>query len=159
MLYLNKRDLGQFLDADRIFYGEGRGESGICLHVPLKNHVAGGAQTEDHALMIEVANNLIDYLLYKRPVKGPEAWDYDAEKAGEVYTVCGDNIASSGIIVFDKNYNGGAKLQIYLDKTFGSNEVSIGWKNQLVADEFLLKDYLEYLKQAIPSGELAPEQV
>lgn len=159
MLYFKKRDLSQFLDADRLFYGEGRGETGVCLHLPLKNHIAGGAPTEDHALMIEIANNLIEFLLYKRLVRGPEAWDYDAEKAGELYAVCGDNPSSSGIVVADRSYNAGPKLQLYLDKTFGSNEVSIRWRNQLVGDEYLLKDYLEYLKQAIVSGELAPEQV
>ncbi len=159
MLYHVKRDLSHYLDAERLYYGEGRGETGVCLHLPLKNHIAGGAPSEDHALMIGITNNLIEFLLYKRVVKGPEAWDYDAEKAGELYTVCGDNPSSSGIVVADRHYNGGAKLQVYLDKTFGSNEVSVRWRNQLVGDEFLLSDYLEYLKQAIPSGELAPEQV
>ena len=160
MLYYNKRDLSQFLDADRLFFGEGRGEAtGACLHLPLKNHVAGGAPTEDHMLMVEVCNNLIEYLLYKRPVKGPEAWDYDGEQASELYTVCGDNPTTSGITVLDRNYSGGPKLQVYLDKTFGSNEIAVRWKNQMVGDEFLLKDYLEYLKQALVSGELAPEQV
>jgi hypothetical protein len=158
VLYFTKRDLSLFLDEDRLYFGEGRGETGICLHLPLKNHTAGGAPTEDHMLMIEITNNLIEFLLYKRAVKGPELWDYDAEKAGELYRVCGDNPSSSGIVVADRNYNGGAKLQVYLDKTFGSNEVSIRWKNQMVGDEFLLSDYLAYLKQAICSGELAPEQ-
>jgi len=107
--------------------------------------------------MIEVANNLIEYLLYKRPVKGPEIWDYDGERAGEIYAVCGDNVSTSGITVLDKSYNGGAKLQIYLDKTFGSNEIAILWKNQMVGDESLLKDYLEYLKLALTTGELAEQ--
>jgi len=122
------------------------------------NPVAGGAPNEDHALMIDVANNLIEYLMYKRPVKGPEAWDYDGEDAGEMYTVCGDNPTTSGIIVFDRNYEGGAKLQVTLDKTFGANEVSIRWKNAMVGDEFLLKDYLEYLKHALATGTLAAQQ-
>ena len=158
MLYAFKRDLSKVLDGDRIFYGEGRGETGICLHIPLTNHVAGGAQTEDHALMIELCNNLIEYLMYKRPVKGPEAWDYDGEKAGEMYTVCGDNPTTSGIVIVDKNYEGGSKLQVVLDKTFGANEISIRWKNNMVGDEFLLKDYLEYLKRALATGALAGEQ-
>jgi hypothetical protein len=158
VLYQFKRDLSQVLDGDRIFYGEGRGETGVCLHIPLRNHVAGGAQTEDHALMIQLCNNLIEFLLYKRPVKGPELWDYDGEKAGEMYTVCGDNPTTSGVIIIDRNYEGGSKLQVVLDKTFGANEISIRWKNGMVADEFLLKDYLEYLKQALVTGELALEQ-
>jgi hypothetical protein len=157
-LYLSKRDLSQVIDVERIYFGEGRGETGICLHLPLMNHVAGSAPTEDHALMIEITNNLIEYLLYKRPVKGPELWDYDPEKAAEVYEVCGDNPSSSGIIVADRNYGAGAKLQVYLDKTFGSNEVAVRWKNQLVGDEFLLNDYMGYLKQALLSGELAVEE-
>jgi len=155
VLYAFKRDLSKVLDGDRIFYGEGRGETGVCLHIPLTNHVAGGAQTEDHALMIELCNNLIEFLLYKRPVKGPEAWDYDGEKAGEMYTVCGDNPTTSGIVIIDKNYEGGSKLQVVLDKTFGANEISVRWKNNMVGDEFLLKDYLEYLKRALATGELA----
>jgi hypothetical protein len=155
VLYQYKRDLSRVLDGDRIFYGEGRGETGICLHIPLTNHVAGGAQTEDHALMVELCNNLIEFLLYKRPVKGPEAWDYDGEKAGEMYTVCGDNPTTSGITIVDKNYEGGSKLQVVLDKTFGANEISIRWKNNMVGDEFLLKDYLEYLKHALATGELS----
>ena len=158
MLYQYKRDLSKVLDGDRIFYGEGRGETGVCLHIPLTNHVAGGAQGEDHALVIQVCNNMIEYLLYKRPVKGPEVWDYDADKAGEMYTVCGDNPTTSGVVVFDRNYEGGSKLQVVLDKTFGANEVSIRWKNNMVGDEFLLKDYLEYLKKALATGELAIEQ-
>ena len=158
MLYQYKRDLSKVLDGDRIFYGEGRGETGVCLHIPLTNHVAGGAQGEDHALVIQVCNNMIEYLLYKRPVKGPEVWDYDADKAGEMYTVCGDNPTTSGVVVFDRNYEGGSKLQVVLDKTFGANEVSIRWKNNMVGDEFLLKDYLEYLKKALTTGELAIEQ-
>jgi len=158
VLYGYKRDLSRVLDADRIFYGEGRGETGICLHVPLTNHVAGGAQSEDHALMIQLCNNLIEFLMNKRPVKGPEAWDYDGDKAGEMYAVCGDNPTTSGIVVFDRNYEGGSKLIVALDKTFGANEISVRWKNNMVADEFLLKDYLEYLKQALATGELAVEQ-
>jgi hypothetical protein len=146
------------LDGDRIFYGEGRGETGVCLHIPLTNHVAGGAQGEDHALVIQVCNNMIEFLMYKRPVKGPEVWDYDGDKAGEMYTVCGDNPTTSGVVVFDRNYEGGSKLQVVLDKTFGANEVSIRWKNNMVGDEFLLKDYLEYLKKALATGELAIEQ-
>jgi hypothetical protein len=155
VLYQYKRDISNVLDGDRIFYGEGRGETGVCLHIPLTNHVAGGAQGEDHALVIEVCNNMIEYLLYKRPVKGPEVWDYDADKAGEMYTVCGDNPTTSGIVIFDRNYEGGSKLQVVLDKTFGANEISIRWKNNMVGDEFLLKDYLEYLKKALATGELA----
>ena len=158
MLYQYKRDLSKVIDGDRIFYGEGRGETGVCLHIPLTNHVAGGAQGEDHALVIQLCNNMIEYLLYKRPVKGPEVWDYDGDKAGEMYTVCGDNPTTSGVVVFDKNYEGGSKLQVVLDKTFGANEISVRWKNNMVGDEFLLKDYLEYLKKALATGELALEQ-
>jgi hypothetical protein len=158
VLYQYIRDLSRVLDGGRIFYGEGRGETGICLHIPLTNHVAGGAQGEDHALMIQLCNNLIEFLLYKRPVKGPELWDYDGDKAGEVYTVCGDNPTTSGVVIFDRNYEGGSKLQVVLDKTFGANEISVRWKNNMVGDEFLLKDYLEYLKQALTSGALAVEQ-
>lgn len=157
MLYQYKRDLSRVLDADRIFYGEGRGETGVCLHIPLTNHVAGGAQAEDHALMIALANNLIEYLLYKRAVKGPENWDYDGDKAGEMYAVCGDNPTTSGIVIVDRNYDGGMKLQVALDKTFGANEISVRWKNGMVGDESLLKDYQDYLKQALASGELAAE--
>ena len=158
MLYQYIRDLSRVLDGGRIFYGEGRGETGVCLHIPLTNHVAGGAQGEDHALMIQLCNNLIEFLLYKRPVKGPELWDYDGDKAGEVYTVCGDNPTTSGVVIFDRNYEGGSKLQVVLDKTFGANEISVRWKNNMVGDEHLLKDYLEYLKQALLTGALAVEQ-
>jgi hypothetical protein len=158
VLYQYIRDLSRVLDGDRMFYGEGRGETGVCLHIPLTNHVAGGAQGEDHALVIQLCNNMIEYLMYKRPVKGPEVWDYDGDKAGEMYTVCGDNPTTSGVVVFDKNYEGGAKLQVVLDKTFGANEISIRWKSGMVGDEFLLKDYLEYLKKALVTGELAIEQ-
>jgi hypothetical protein len=158
VLYQYVRDLSRVLDGDRIFYGEGRGETGVCLHIPLTNHVAGGAQGEDHALVIQLCNNMIEYLLYKRPVKGPEVWDYDSDKAGEMYTVCGDNPTTSGVVIFDKNYEGGSKLQVVLDKTFGANEISVRWKNGMVGDEFLLKDYLEYLKQALATGTLVPEQ-
>ena len=158
MLYQYKRDLSKVLDVDRIFYGEGRGETGVCLHIPLTNHVAGGAQGEDDALMIQLCNNLIEFLLYKRPVKGPELWDYDGDKAGEVYTVCGDNPTTSGVVIFDRNYEGGSKLQVVLDKTFGANEMSIRWKSNMVGDEYLLKDYIEYLKKALITGELGIEQ-
>jgi hypothetical protein len=158
VLYQYIRDLSRVLDGDRMFYGEGRGETGVCLHIPLTNHVAGGAQGEDHALVIQLCNNMIEYLMYKRPVKGPEVWDYDGDKAGEMYSVCGDNPTTSGVVVFDKNYEGGSKLQVVLDKTFGANEISIRWKSGMVGDEFLLKDYLEYLKKALVTGELAIEQ-
>jgi hypothetical protein len=158
VLYQYVRDLSKVLDGDRIFYGEGRGETGVCLHIPLTNHVAGGAQGEDHALVIQLCNNMIEYLMYKRAVKGPEVWDYDADKAGEMYTVCGDNPTTSGVVVFDKNYEGGSKLQVVLDKTFGANEISVRWKNNMVGDERLLKDYLEYLKRALATGELAAEK-
>lgn len=158
MLYAFKRDLSKVLDGDRIFYGEGRGETGVCLHIPLTNHIAGGGQAEDHALMIELCNNMIEFLLYKRAVKGPEVWDYDSDKAGEMYTVCGDNPTTSGVVIFDKNYEGGSKLQVVLDKTFGANEISVRWKSGMVGDESLLKDYIEYLKKALVTGELAVEQ-
>lgn len=155
MLHIQRKNLTRYLDADRVYYGESRGESGVCLHFPIKNYVVGTAPGEDHALMISVANTLIDFLLYKRVRKGPEAWDYDAEKANEIYTVCGDNISSSGIIIFDRNYQGAPKLQLFLDKTFGSNEVSLLWKNSMVGDEFLLDEFSEYMKQALRNGEFS----
>lgn len=152
MLYVPTRDLREFLDPDRIFYGEGRGETGVCLHLPMKGYVAGTAPGEDYTVMMSVANHLLDFLLYRRLNRGPEAWDYDAEKASEVYAVCGDNLSTSGIIIVDKHYSGGAKLQIFLDKTFGANEIALLWKSQLVGDERLLDDYAEYLVHYLRNG-------
>ncbi len=149
MLYIQTLDLTKYIDRERIFFGEGRGECGIALHLPIKNYVAGTDPTTDYALMISVANNLLEFLLYKRTNKGPEQWDYNPEKASEIYNVCGDNVSTSGIIIEDKNYPTGAKLQIFLDKTFGANEVAIRWKGQLVGDESLLNDYEEYLKSIL----------
>jgi hypothetical protein len=48
----------------------------------------------------------------------------------------------------------GPKIQIFLDKTFGANEAAIRWKNQMVADEKLLGQYEEYMKQALKDGSL-----
>jgi hypothetical protein len=159
MLYsFDKKDLCKLVDEEGIFYGEGRSETGVCLHIPLKNHTAGSASNEDHSLMLTLASNFVEYLLYKRPVKSAESWDYDGEKAGEMYAVCGDNPTTSGIVIKDKNSDLGAKLQIILDKTFGANEIAIKWKNNMVGDENLLKDYMDYLKQAIRCGELAIQE-
>jgi hypothetical protein len=152
LLYYPERDLSQIVDAARVFYGEGRGEFGTCLHVPLKGHMAGSAPSEDHMVMISFANHLLNFLKYQRAVKGPEDWDYDPEKAAELYTVCGDNPNSSGVTIMDRNYNSGPKVQIFLDKTFGSNEVSIRWKNHLVGDERLLDDYESHIKTTMSNG-------
>lgn len=155
MLYYPRKDLCAFFDPERIYYGEGRGETGVCLHLPIKGYVAGTAPMEDFMLMITVANTLIEFLLYKRAVRGPEAWDYDAEKAGEPYTVCGDNLNTSGVQIFDRSYPGGPKLFVFLDKTFGSNEIAIGWKNQRIGDEKLLADFEQYLKEGLACGAFA----
>ncbi len=149
MLHYPERDLSQVIDAARVFYGEGRGEFGTCLHMPLKGHMAGAAPSEDYMLMISVANHLVKYLKYERIVRGSEDWDYDPEKAAEQYAVCGDNPSSSGVIIIDKSYNAGPKVQIFLDKTFGSNEVSIRWKNQHVGDERLISDYENHVKTTL----------
>lgn len=154
MLYFGRKDLASFIHGERVFYGEGRGECGVCLHLPLKNHLAGSAPMEDYMVMLGVANCLLDFLLYKRVVKGPELWDYDPEKANEHFEVCGDNPNSSGITIYDKHYNAGPKLQVFLDKTFGSNEVSIRWKNQMVGDDKLLDEFEEYLKTELAEGGL-----
>ncbi len=158
MLYRPARDLSKYMDPDRIFYGEGRGEFGVCLHLPFKDYVAGRVPAEDYALMIAVTNNMIEFLKYKRTVKGPQAWDYSPEDASEMYSVCGDNPNGSGLILKDTNYEGGPKIQVFLDKTFGANEISIRWKNQLVGDEILLGDYEEYLKEALRNGEFSEAQ-
>ncbi|MEO0071422.1 MAG: hypothetical protein ABIK39_05000 [candidate division WOR-3 bacterium] len=149
MLYSYSLDLSHYIDTERIFYGEGRGEVGIALHIPLKNYVAGSDPSTDYGLMVSITNHLINFLLYERARRGAEAWDYDPERAAEIYNVCGDNIATSGIIVYDKNYPAGPKLQVFLDKTFGLNEVAIRWKAQMVFDERLLADYEEYLKKTL----------
>ena len=158
MLYYPKRNLCEVLDPDRIFFGEGRGEIGICLHVPFKDYLAGSQPGEDYMIMITMANVIIEFLRYKRAVKGPEAWDYDTESAGEQFTVCGDNPAGSGVIIKDSSYASGPKLQLYLDKTFGSNEISFLWKSQMVGDEHLIDDVSEYLKRALENGELVEDQ-
>ncbi len=155
MIYIQPLDLTHYIDPDRIFFGEGRGEVGLALHIPLKNYVAGSDTMTDYHLMISVANNLIDFLINKRPRRGPEAWDYDPERTAEIYNVCGDNLSTSGIIIADKNYNSGPKLQIFLDKTFGANEIAIRWKAQLVLDEHLLPDYEQYLKESLRNQEPA----
>ncbi len=152
MLYIQTKDLSEYIDPNRIFIGEGRGECGFALHLPIKNYVVGSDPTTDYTLMISVANHLLEFLLYKRANRGPEEWDYSPEKAAEIYTVCGDNVATSGIIILDKNYSAGAKLQVFLDKTFGVNEVAIRWKAQMVGDEELLSDYAEYLKHTLKDG-------
>jgi hypothetical protein len=158
MLYhTKKKNLCKLIDPDRIDYGEGRGETGICLHLPLKNHIAGNADEDDKNLMIDLTNAMIEYLLYKRPKKGPELWDYDGDKANETYRVCGDNPTTSGITVFDTNYEGGSKLQVVLEKTFGANEISIRWKSNMVGDDTLLKDLQEYLISALRNNELVGE--
>ncbi len=158
MLYYPKKDLTEFMDEDRIRFGDGRGEFGVCLHIPFKNYRAGSAPAEDYMLMITLANNMVEFLRYKRAVKGPEQWDYNPEQASEAYTVCGDNPNGSGVILGDTSYASGPKLQVFLDKTFGANEISIRWKNQMVGDERLLGDYEEYLKQALKTGELSPKE-
>ncbi len=152
MLHYPKRDLSKLFDVDRIYYGQGRGETGVCLHIPFRNHVAGSAQSEEHIIMINVANNLIEFLRYKRAIRGPQLWDYDAEKAAEPYTVCGDNPNGSGVIIQDMSYIGGPKLQIFLDKTFGANEIAVLWRNQMVGDDRLLHDYEQYLKETLSQG-------
>lgn len=154
MIYLQNLRLAEYIDTSRVFFGEGRGECGIALHIPLKDYVAGADPMTDYALMVSIANNLIEFLLYKRANKGPEQWDYDPERAAEVYNVCGDNVSTSGIIIEDRNYPTGAKLQIFLDKTFGANEVAIRWKGQMVGDDNLLSDYEEYLKLALRNNNL-----
>ena len=152
MLHYPRRDLTRLFDPDRVFYGQGRGESGICLHIPFKGHIAGSAPAEEYMIMISLANDLIEFLRYKRVVRGPQLWDYDAEKACEAYAVCGDNPSCSGVIIQDMNYAAGPKIQIFLDKTFGANEVAVLWKNQMVADELLLFDYEQYLKESLRNG-------
>lgn len=158
MLHYPRKNLCEFVDPDRIFFGEGRGEIGICLHLPFRNYMAGSQPGEDHMMMLTLANVMLEFLRYKRVNKGPEAWDYEAEAASEVFTVCGDNPAGSGIILKDSAYASGPKIQIFLDKTFGANEISVRWKNQMVGDEHLLADFEEYMKQALRDGELVPEE-
>jgi hypothetical protein len=158
VLYYDKKNLSQFIDPDGVRYYEGRGEVGLCLHLPLKDYVAGASPGEDYMLMIAVANDLIEFLLYKRAAKGPEAWDYDPEKAAELYTVCGDNPSIAGIIVLDRNYSGGAKLQLFLDKTFGSNEIAVRWKNQMVGDEHLMDDYATYMRDMLRNEAASADQ-
>jgi len=155
----DKKDLCDLIDAEKIYYGRGRSETGECLHLPLKRgeantQMAGAALGEDCALMLTVANNLVEYLMQKREIKTPETWDYDPEKC-EIYVVCGDNPTTSGIVIKDKFSDLGSKIQIMLDKTFGSNEIAIKWRNDLVGDEALLGDYQKYLENALKSGELA----
>jgi len=157
VLHYPPRDLTKVFDASRIFYGQGRGEFGICLHMPLKGHLAGAAPAEDHLLMVAVANHMIDFLRYRREVRGPEAWDYDPEKASELYEVCGDNPNGSGVILHDTNYASGPKIQIFLDKTFGANEISVRWKNQMVGDEHLIDEYMGYVKREWANGGNSPE--
>lgn len=152
MLHFGHRELKGLFDPERIYYGEGRGEFGVCLHLPLSGYIAGSAPAEDYQLMIAVANDMIEFLRYKRLIKGPEMWDYDPEKATEAFTVCGDNPSTSGIILRDSAYSSGPKLQLFLDKTFGANEVSVRWKNNLVGDERLLDDYEEYMRETLRDG-------
>lgn len=154
MIYIETLNLAEYIDGSRIFFGEGRGECGIALHLPIKNYVAGSVPAIDYQLMITVVNNLLEFLLYKRINRGPEQWDYNPEKAAEIYTVCGDNVSTSGIIIEDRNYPSGAKLQVFLDKTFGVNEAAIRWKGQMVGDERLLLDYEEYLKNFLQKSQL-----
>jgi hypothetical protein len=157
MLHYPRRDLTKLFDSERVFYGQGRGESGICLHVPFKGYIAGSAPTEEHLIMLTLANDLIEFLRYKRATRGPEVWDYDPEKAAEAYAVCGDNLSSSGLVILDTSYAGGPKIQIFLDKTFGANEVAILWKNQMVGDDRLLNDYEMHLKETLSNGKQEQE--
>jgi hypothetical protein len=158
MLYYPKKALSNIIDPERIFYGEGRGESGICLHLPMLNYTVGAAASEDYLLMLTVANTLIEFLLYKRLRKGPELWDYDTDAAGELFTVCGDNPTGSGIVIFDKNYPGGPKLNVFLDKTFGANEIAVRWKSGHCGDETLLKDFEDWLKENLVNGSLVASE-
>jgi len=125
-----------------IGYGAGRGEFGRCLHLPFRdgyNIAVNPAQNSVY--LIDVAS------LFS--IWTNNAWDYRKEEVEEVSKVCSENPGTGGIIIYNQESIYGPKVQVFLDRTFGVKEISVGWKGGMALDESLIPKFGSWLKQRL----------
>ena len=157
MLHRGKsiNDLAGIIASEKIFYGESRLEGGEQLHIPFQDSYKIN-RGQDYDVVLGIAHALITYM-HKASLGN---WDYNAEKASEVSTVCGDNPGSSGIIVANvEKIVGGERIHLFLSKTFGTHGVLVGWLNDMAFNESLLKkDFPKWLKEQISGDHVVQEE-
>jgi hypothetical protein len=141
-------DIGVYIRADEMWYGQDRTEGGLGLKIPVRSELVLQQRTVEAQLVLNIAEDLIQYCLRchrgNRKIK-------DAEDL-EIDMITADNPSNAGVRLVDA---GGTTrdpyyIKVFLNKTFGYNTINITWA--MCSDESLLVHYMNDLKQRFASA-------
>jgi len=138
----NISELLGVINVPLIGYGAGRGEFGTCLHLPFQaGYNIAASSTQNRLYLINTAS------LFS--IWTNNLWDYKKEEVEEVSVVCSENPSSGGILLYNQESAYGPKVQVFLDRTFGVKEISVGWKGGMALDETLVPKFKTWLTQKL----------
>jgi hypothetical protein len=135
-------DISRYLKVDEIWYGIDRTEGEEGLKLPVRSEMVMNKKMVEAQLILNLAEDLMNYS--RRAQRGIRKIK-DIEDL-ELDMICAENPANAGVrlievgpAVKDPYY-----LKIYLNKTFGINQICITWG--MCSDETLLVHYMNDLK-------------
>ncbi len=135
-------DISQYLKVDEIWYGIDRTEGEEGLKLPVRTELVMNKKIVEAQLILNLAEDVMSYS--RRAQRGiRKIKDIDNL---ELDMICAENPAYAGVrlievgvAVKDPYY-----IKIYLNKTFGINQINITWG--MCSDEKLLVHYMTDLK-------------
>ena len=145
-------DIGKFIKADEMWYGIDRTERQIGLKIPIRYELVLTQKAIEAQLILNMANDLIQWC--RRAHRGYRAIK-DIENL-EIDMICAENPSNAGVRLIDASATTRDPyyIRIYLNKTFGINNLNIAWG--MCSDETLLVHYMRDLKQRYGSAEDQP---
>jgi len=138
-------DISKYLKVDEIWFGIDRTEGEEGLKLPVRSDLVMNKRTVEAQLILNLAEDLISYS--RRAQRGVRKIK-DVENV-EIDMICAENPANAGVrivevgaLVKDPYY-----IKIYLNKTFGINQINITWG--MTNDESFLVHYMKDLKDRL----------
>ena len=135
-------DISQYVKVDEIWYGIDRTEGEEGLKLPVRTEMVLQKRMVEAQLILNLAEDLMNYS--RRAQRGIRQIK-DVENL-EVDMICAENPSNAGVRIIEAGaaVKDPYYIKIYLNKTFGINQINITWG--MCSDEKLLVHYMTDLK-------------
>jgi hypothetical protein len=145
-------DISQYIKPDEMWYGIDRTEGGLGLKIPVRSEMVLQKRVVEAQLILNLAYDLMNYC--RRSQRGERAI-LDSDNL-ELDMITAENPTNAGVklVSKDSTLRDPYYIKIFLNKTFGINNLNIAWG--MCSDETLLLHYMDDLKRRFGNGG-APE--
>ncbi len=151
-LIRQKLDVREYVKPNEMWYGIDRTEGEAGIKIPVRTELVLQKKMLEAQLILNLAEDLIAYSRRshrgERKIRNPDTL--------EVELITTENPANAGVCIIDAGatMKDPYYIRIYMNKTFGINQLTITWS--MCSDETLLPHYLADLKERWCNGKSSP---